>query len=170
MSVFETIVLQEEIIFAVSRAAGEAFDPFRFTGVPGWRVGWQDHLSLALQRGVVHRRALAFERMLIQGSVAISNQEQHTRLRHSRHILLDAKVFEVFYTKEGLFDQLCSLIPGYNGDDVYFNGTEIISPEGEVHIACLYKENRHTRYKFERLSHVARSNICSAVIMDHPFK
>ena len=170
MSVFETIVLQEEITFAVSRAREQAFDPFRFTGVPGWRVGWQDHLSLALQRGVVHKHALVFERMLPQGSVAISNREQHTRLRHSKHILLDAKVFEVFYTERGLFDKLCSFVPGYDGDDVYFNGTEIISPGGEVHIACLYKKNGHTRYKFERLSHVARSNICSAVIVDHPFK
>ena len=169
MSVFETIdvdvLLEKE--FAVDRQ--QAFDPFRFTGVPGWRVGWQDHLSLCLHRGTVGS-ALILEDALRDTETAISNYEQHVRLRQSKHILLDAQVFEVFYRHPGLFQGACKGKPGSDERHVYFNGTEIVSPDGVVHIACLYRFQGYLRYKFERLTHTTRGDITSLVIADHPFK
>lgn len=145
------------------------FDPFRFTGVPGWHVGWQDHLSVPLHRGVVNS-ALYLERMLPQGMVAQSNHAQHIRLRQSTHILLDAKIFQEFYRNPELFQESWRVGPDGDIQYVYFSGTELLSPSGVVHIPCLFWYQGHLRYTFERLSHATRANTVSLVIKDHPFK
>lgn len=148
--------------------AWQAFDPFRFIGVPGWHLGWQDHLSLCLVKGTVD--LLVLEKAFRGGETSLSNREQHIRLRQSRHILPDARIFREIYKNPDLFPETWKVGPDGDIQYIYFNGTEILSPKGIVHIACLYWYKGYLRYTFERLDHTARSNICSAVIADHPFR
>lgn len=170
MSSFEIIEVLEDISvrtrFSIDRS--RAFDPFLFTGIPGWRVGWQDHLALALHAS--DRVDFPLIDMRARGEYPISNKEQHKRARSSTHILLDAMVFEGLYRKPEYYPEAWKR--SVKGDPmyVYFNGTELLSPSGVVHIPCLYWHEGHLRYTFERLTEMPRTNAFCAVLEDHPFK
>ncbi len=111
------------------------FDPINFIGID-WNIIEEDKRSLALSE--VDLSQVRFETMLRSCEIKITGEEKLKRLKASRNIRLDAKIFQTLWENQHCIPQSWKEKVNGNIRYIFFDGTVIRNRHCVHCVLCLY--------------------------------
>ena len=126
------MIVGEPKIIPIDRTT--PFDPVKLLG-QGWTIEEQDERSLALTQ--VNLANVRLEHMLNKGESQITGEERLKRLKESKYVRLDAKVFQTLWEDKSLIPEAWKQKTKGNTAYIFFDGTVLRRPGGARCVLCL---------------------------------
>ncbi len=120
---------QGKIVFnTILSIRGCYFSPEDFFGERGWKIVERDERSLVLTE--IDLSNVLFETMLQEGETVITGEEKLKRLKASKCIRLDAKIFQTLWENQYFIPESWKEKVNGNTRYIFFDGTILRHPSG----------------------------------------
>ncbi len=155
------VIVGEPKVITIDRST--PFNP-EFVG-QRWKIDTdeqEDTRSLGLTQ--LDLTAIRFKTMLKDGESFIDGEEKIKRLKTSKNIRLDVKIFQTLWENKHLIPERWKEKTNGNTTYIYFDGTILLNPDGDRYVLCLCWDGGEWDWDYIWLDNAWFANDPSAVL------